>query len=138
MCLGFCGLGFTTRVDNFCWTDRRRLAFYTRVVGQHISNSIPIATRYLGGQPFKKGPFHLGIFSMPVSIIAVLWMWFMTIVLMFPATPGPGAPEMNYTVVVFGDVLFLAVVYYYIPIMVGGIGSGGPSQMLSRNFLELT
>jgi len=85
------------------------------VVGQYVANSIPIAARLLGGQPFKKGPFNLGIFSTPVAIIAVLWMWFVTVVLMFPSAPAPVAATMNYTVVVMGGVLFLAVGYYYFP-----------------------
>ncbi|KAJ7697014.1 hypothetical protein B0H17DRAFT_928678, partial [Mycena rosella] len=70
---------------------------------------------FLGGQPFKKGPFHLGVFSKPVAIIAVLWMWFMAVVLMFPSAPNPSAETMNDTVVVMGGVLFLAAVYYLFP-----------------------
>ncbi|KAJ6529059.1 amino acid/polyamine transporter I [Mycena vulgaris] len=89
--------------------------FSLGVVGQYVANSIPITARFLGGQPFKKGPFNLGIFSMPVAIIAVLWMWFMTIVLMFPAAPNPIAETMNYTVVVMGGALLLAVGYYFFP-----------------------
>ncbi|KAJ7703881.1 amino acid/polyamine transporter I [Mycena rosella] len=89
--------------------------FTLGVVGQYVANSIPITARVLGGQPFKKGPFHLGVFSKPVAIIAVLWMWFMTIVLMFPSAPNPSAETMNYTVVVMGGVLFLAAVYYLFP-----------------------
>ncbi|KAJ7493672.1 hypothetical protein FB451DRAFT_1020415 [Mycena latifolia] len=77
-----------------------------------VANSIPITARCLGGQPFKKGPFNLGIFSIPVATIAVLW--FMT-VLMFPAAPAPVPETMNYTAVVMGGVLLLAVGYYYFP-----------------------
>ncbi|KAJ7743685.1 APC amino acid permease [Mycena maculata] len=89
--------------------------FSLGVVGQYVANSIPIAARYLGGQEFKRGPFHLGTFSMPIAIIAVLWMWFMTVVLMFPSAPGPVAQTMNYTVVCLGGVLLLALGYYYFP-----------------------
>jgi hypothetical protein len=53
--------------------------------------------------------------STPVATIAVLWMWFMTVVLMFPAAPAPVAESMNFTVVVMGGVLFLAFGYYYFP-----------------------
>jgi hypothetical protein len=44
-------------------------------------------------------------------------MWFMTVVLMFPAAPDPIAAtiDMNYTVVVMGGVLSLAFGYYYFP-----------------------
>ncbi|KAJ7696949.1 APC amino acid permease [Mycena rosella] len=89
--------------------------FSLGVVGQYVANSIPIAARYLGGQEFTRGPFHLGIFSMPIAIAAVLWMWFMTVVLLFPSAPDPTAQTMNNTVVVLFGVLFLALVYYYFP-----------------------
>ncbi|KAI0790897.1 amino acid permease-domain-containing protein [Abortiporus biennis] len=69
---------------------------------------------------FKPGPFNLGRFSLPVAIIAVLWMLFMGIVFLFPATPGPEVPDMNYTIVVMGGVMFLSLVYYYFP-KYGGI-----------------
>jgi hypothetical protein len=36
--------------------------FTLGVVGQYVANSIPIAARWLGGQPFHSGPFNLGIF----------------------------------------------------------------------------
>lgn len=35
--------------------------FSVSVVGQYVANSIPISARCLGGQPFERGPFHLGI-----------------------------------------------------------------------------
>lgn len=52
---------------------------------------------------------------MPVAVVAVLWMWFMTVVLMFPTAPDPVAQTMNYTVVVIGGVSLLAFGYYYFP-----------------------
>ncbi|KAF7332989.1 APC amino acid permease [Mycena venus] len=94
--------------------------FSLGVVGQYVANSIPITARFLGGQPFKRGPFHLGAFSRPIAFIAVLWMWFMTVVLMFPTAPDPTPQTMNYTAVVLGGVLLLALCYYYVP-SVGGV-----------------
>lgn len=58
--------------------------------------------------------------SLPVAIIAVSWMTFMSIVLLFPTTPQTNAQEMNYTVVVLGGVIFLSLVYYYFPVY-GGV-----------------
>ncbi|KAJ6536821.1 amino acid/polyamine transporter I [Mycena capillaripes] len=89
--------------------------FSLGVVGQYVANSVPIAARYLGGQPFKRGPFHLGVFSLPVALTAVLWMALMTVVLMFPTAPDPTPQTMNYTAVVLGGVLLLALGYYYFP-----------------------
>ncbi|KAJ7038980.1 APC amino acid permease [Mycena alexandri] len=100
--------------------------FTLGVIGQYVANSIPITTRWLGGQPFKKGPFNLGAFSLPVAIVAVLWMWFMTIVLLFPSFPDPDAQTMNYSVVVLFGVLFLALAYYYLPYYGGRHWFKGP------------
>ncbi|KAJ7760304.1 amino acid/polyamine transporter I [Mycena maculata] len=89
--------------------------FSMGVVGQYAANSIPIAARVLGGQPFTPGPFKLGAWSIPVALTAVAWMLFMTIVLMFPTAPDPTALTMNYTSVVLGGVLLLSLGYYYFP-----------------------
>lgn len=109
--------------------------FSLGVVGQYLATSIPIAARFLGGKKFKPGPFNLGIFvsflgmlcnylpycapvfeqSLPVAIVAVSWMWFMMVVLLFPTAPDPTAATMNYTVVVLGGILCLAILYFYFP-----------------------
>ncbi|KAJ7635704.1 amino acid/polyamine transporter I [Mycena polygramma] len=89
--------------------------FAMGVAGQYVGNSIPIAARLVGGQPFKHGPFHLGVFSVPVAVTAVLWMAFMIVALMFPTAPDPTTQTMNYSVVVLGSVLLLALCYYYFP-----------------------
>ncbi|KAF8130903.1 amino acid/polyamine transporter I [Mycena galopus ATCC 62051] len=115
-------LGFIT----FAGPAATGALFTLSVVGQYVANSIPITARLVGGQPFKKGPFNLGIFSKPVGVVAVAWMWFMTVVLMFPSAPAPGAAAMNYTVVVIGGVLFLAVAYYYFPHYGGKTWFTGP------------
>ncbi|KAJ7227632.1 APC amino acid permease [Mycena rebaudengoi] len=110
--------------------------FSLGVIGQYITNSIPIATRYLGGQPFKKGPFHLGAFSMPVAIIAVLWMCLMAVVLLFPAVPAPVPQTMNYTVVVLFGVWFLAIGYYYLPYYGGMYWFEGPISTVQEEGAE--
>lgn len=58
--------------------------------------------------------------GIPVAVLAVLFMVFMTIVFLFPTTPQTSVQEMNYTVVVLGGVLLLSVVWYYFPIY-GGV-----------------
>lgn len=102
-------------LTSFAGPEATGAIFSLGVVGQYVANSIPISARYLGGQPFTPGPFHLGVFSKPVATIAVLWMWFMTVVLLFPTAPTPTAQTMNYAAVVLFGVLFLALGYYYVP-----------------------
>ena len=64
-----------------------------------IAYCIPIAARFLGENDFTPGPFNLGRFSLPVAVIAVLWMTFMGTVFLFPTSPRPAVADMNYTVV---------------------------------------
>lgn len=52
---------------------------------------------------------------MPVSWIAVLWMIFSILIVMFPTTPDPSPQDMNYTVVVAGGWILLCIIYYYFP-----------------------
>ncbi|KAF7974533.1 hypothetical protein HWV62_12002 [Athelia sp. TMB] len=89
--------------------------FSLAVLGQYVAYSTPITARFLGGQVFTPGPFNLGRFSLPVAIIAVTWMAFMSVIFVFPASPAPDAAAMNYAVVVLGGVLVLSVVYFYFP-----------------------
>lgn len=58
--------------------------------------------------------------SVPVAVIAILWMTFMIVVVMFPTTPSPISSTMNYTAVVLGGVLILAFAYFYFPVY-GGV-----------------
>jgi hypothetical protein len=53
--------------------------------------------------------------SLPVAIIAVTWMTFMSIVFLFPTAPAPDAQVMNYSIVVLGGILILSVIYFYFP-----------------------
>ncbi|KAI0048204.1 APC amino acid permease [Auriscalpium vulgare] len=94
--------------------------FTMSVIAQYISNSIPIVARFVGGREFKHGPFKLGIFGLPVAVVAVSWMTFMSIVLLFPTAPHPTSQTMNYSVVVVFGVIFLSSVYYFFP-KYGGI-----------------
>ena len=55
----------------------------------------------------------------------------MTVVLMFPSEPNPGPQTMNYTVVVLGGVLSLALGYYYFPRYGGVYWFRGPVANIS-------
>ncbi|KII84524.1 hypothetical protein PLICRDRAFT_117614 [Plicaturopsis crispa FD-325 SS-3] len=100
--------------------------FSLAVTAQFISYSIAISARFLGGKEFRPGPFTLGIFSPIVAVIAVAWMIFTTVVFLFPTSPNPSAPDMNWTVVVLGGVITLSVVYFYFPLYGGVYWFTGP------------
>ncbi|KAJ3506420.1 hypothetical protein NLJ89_g6880 [Agrocybe chaxingu] len=89
--------------------------FALSVVGLYYAYAVPIAARFLGKNDFKPGPFSLGVMSLPVGIVAIVFMFFMSVVFLFPETPQPRVQDMNYTVVVFGGVMILSLVWYYFP-----------------------
>lgn len=100
--------------------------FTMSVVCQYIAYSIPIAARWMGGHKFQRGPFHLGVLSFPIAFIAVAFMTFMIIILLFPVEPAPDSTSMNYTVVVVGGILLLATFYYFFPVYGGRYWFKGP------------
>ncbi|KAJ6552791.1 amino acid/polyamine transporter I [Mycena capillaripes] len=100
--------------------------FSLAVACQYVVYSIPISARFLGGKEFRRGPFHLGIFSLPVAVVSVVWMIFMIVVLMFPTSQTVDAASMNYSCVVLGGTLIFAVVYYYFPKIGGKYWFEGP------------
>ncbi|TFK37634.1 hypothetical protein BDQ12DRAFT_666902 [Crucibulum laeve] len=80
--------------------------FAISVTGLYIAYSIPIAARFIGDNDFKPGPFTLGIFGLPVAIVSVSFMFFMSVVFFFPTTPNPAVEDMNYTIVSSGIMYF--------------------------------
>ncbi|KAA1473610.1 amino acid transporter [Dentipellis sp. KUC8613] len=100
------------------------------VAGQYVAYAIPISARFLGTNDFKKGPFHLGVFTLPVAVVAVAWMSFILVIFFFPTTRAPTAASMNYTVVVWGGVIILSLLYFYFPKYGGRYWFTGPVRTL--------
>ncbi|KAJ6482890.1 amino acid/polyamine transporter I [Mycena vitilis] len=94
--------------------------FAISVTALYIAYAIPIVARFTGKNDFKPGPFSLGIFSLPVAIVSVLFMLFLGIAFLFPTSPQTDVKSMNYTIVVLGGVLLLSLFWYYAPV-VGGV-----------------
>ncbi|KAF8797704.1 amino acid transporter [Phlegmacium glaucopus] len=89
--------------------------FALSVTALYVAYSIPITAHLITKNKVKPGPFSLGIWSVPVSVTAVLFMIFMGIVFLFPATPQTSVRGMNYTVAVLGGVMLLSLIWYYFP-----------------------
>ncbi|KAL1754497.1 amino acid permease-domain-containing protein [Schizophyllum commune] len=100
--------------------------FSLSVIALYIAYIIPIVARFTGDNDFKPGPFSLGKWSFPISFLAVAFMTLMSVVFLFPATPNPAVPDMNYSVVVLGGVLGASVVYFYVPRYGGKYWFTGP------------
>lgn len=69
-----------------------RLPRSASVIGLYVSYVTPIYFRITSGKDkLKPGPFHLGRWSRPIGAIAVAWVAFMVVMLLFPysQTVGP-------------------------------------------------
>ncbi|ETW76157.1 amino acid transporter [Heterobasidion irregulare TC 32-1] len=110
--------------------------FSLAIAGQCTAYVIPISARFLGRNEFKRGVFHLGVFSLPVAIVAVLWLVFNLVIIIFPTTPAPTAAEMNYTVAIWGGTIAISLVYYYFPRYGGRSWFRGPVSTLQETAFE--
>ncbi|KAJ8594347.1 amino acid transporter [Rhizopogon salebrosus TDB-379] len=115
----------------FASTQAIDAVFTIAVTASYISYITPITTRFVFKNDFKPGPFNLGKLSLPIAAIAVSWMVFMIIIFFFPATPQATAQQMNYTVVVLGGFMSLAVFWYYCPVYGGVHWFHGPVSNLA-------
>jgi len=125
----------------FAGSQAINAVFVIAVTGLYIAYAIPIVARFVGQNNFKPGPFYTGVFSLPIAIIAVLFMAFMGTVFLFPTTPKTSVADMNYSVVVLGGVLILSLVWYYFPKYGGVYWFRGPvpnieDVTLARNSRE--
>jgi hypothetical protein len=75
---------------------------------------IPIALRVIYADRFIRGPFHLGRFSYPISITAVLWIAFISIVFCLPELNPVNSQTLNYAPVAVGIVLTYALGFWAI------------------------
>jgi amino acid permease (GABA permease) len=84
------------------------------VIGLYIAYVVPTFLRLRQGASFMRGPWHLGRWSYPVGIIAVIWVVFITILFMLPTVSPIGWGNFNYTVVAVVVVLGFAGIYWLV------------------------
>lgn len=83
------------------------------VIGLYIAYGIPILLRLIAGEKFQRGPWHLGRWSRPVGIIAVVWIGFIAILFCLPQlAPGNSATTFNYAILAVAVVLVYAGGYW--------------------------
>ncbi|KAF5368040.1 hypothetical protein D9758_004481 [Tetrapyrgos nigripes] len=83
-------------------------------IGLYISYGIPIALRVVYRKEFVRGPFHLGKFSYPVSVLAVLWIMFISIAFVLPQKNPVDSQTLNYTIVAVGIILVYSIGFWII------------------------
>jgi len=83
-------------------------------IGLYIAYVAPTFLRLRQGSSFQRGPWHLGRWSYPVGIIAVVWVVFITILFMLPTASPIGWSNFNYTIVAVLVVIGFAGVYWLV------------------------
>ena len=64
-------------------------------IGLYIAYVTPTFLRLRQGASFQRGPWHLGRWSYPVGIIAVVWVVFITILFMLPLAGPIGCEDLQ-------------------------------------------
>ncbi|THH31098.1 hypothetical protein EUX98_g3095 [Antrodiella citrinella] len=117
------------------------------VVGLYTSYAVPIFLRITSGRDkLVPGPFSLGRWYIPIGIVAVSWVAFIVVLLLFPSGSAPTAKTMNYAVVIVMAVFIFAsfswVVsarkWFHGPIKTveGDQGSSAPSSIVEKRHEE--
>ncbi|KAF7289110.1 hypothetical protein HMN09_01359200 [Mycena chlorophos] len=79
------------------------------VIGLYTSYAAPIFLRITSGRDkLRPGPFSLGRWGVPIGVVAVSWVSFVVVFLVFPAGQTVDAASMNYAVVIIGSVFIFA------------------------------
>ncbi|OAX37235.1 amino acid transporter [Rhizopogon vinicolor AM-OR11-026] len=85
------------------------------VIGLYVSYATPIFLRITSGRDkLVPGTFSLGRWYMPIGIIAVTWVSFIVVLLVFPPSQAATAQEMNYAVVIIMGVFFFASISWVV------------------------
>jgi hypothetical protein len=66
------------------------------------------------GEDFVRGPWHLGRWSRPIGIVAVIWVCFITILFMLPPSSPVTFKSFNYTIVAVAVVLGFAGIWWLV------------------------
>ena len=97
------------RVVCFVWGVPFRLP-HAPVTDKPIA--IPVALRVIYYERFTKGPFHLGVFSYPVAVVAVTWIGFISIAFILPQVNPVDSQTLNYAAVAVGVVIVYSLGFW--------------------------
>ncbi|RMY17100.1 hypothetical protein D0866_13562 [Hortaea werneckii] len=89
-------------------------------IGTNLSYLIPIVARQtVGRKHFRPAKWNLGAWSIPVSIIASLYIAFLFVVLMLPQLYPVNAQTLNYAPIVIGGITAIALGGWFFPFSLG-------------------
>jgi len=105
--LSFC-LGLPSLGSSVAFSAATSIA----TIGLYISYAIPIALRVVYREKFVRGPFHLGAFSYPIALTAVVWIAFIAIAFILPQINPVTSQTFNYSIVAVGIVIIYSVGFW--------------------------
>lgn len=91
--------------------------FSIAAVAAFVAFTIPIFIRvFFVGNRFRAGPWHLGMFSMPIGIAACAFVALMVPILCLPSLTGSDldAAGMNWTCLVYGGPMLGVLIWWFI------------------------
>lgn len=109
-----CFLSFVLALPSLGSTVAFAAATSIATIGLYISYGIPILLRIIGRSRFEKGPWHLGKFSIPIAVIACLWIATIAILFILPQAYPVTAQTLNYSIVAVGIVMTYAMGFWLI------------------------
>ena len=102
------------------------------MIGLFIAYVIPVYLRVRLGKSFKRGPWHLGRWGVPVGVIAVIWVAFITVLFMLPQVSPVTLGTFNYAPVAVLVVLGFAGGYWALSArrwFTGPVVQGTPAEL---------
>jgi len=84
------------------------------VIGLYIAYVLPTFLRLRQGAAFRRGPWHLGQWSRPIGVVAVVWVAFITVLFMLPTVSPVTRTSFNYTPLAVLAVLGFAWIYWLV------------------------
>ena len=74
-----------------------------------------VVWRKITGQPLLPSRFDMGkVFGLIVNLVALAWLSVVLIFAFFPSAPGPSPASMNWSIVVWGGVVVLSLIYFFV------------------------
>ncbi|KAI1077513.1 amino acid transporter [Whalleya microplaca] len=91
--------------------------FSIGAIAAYVAFTTPIFIKTVFvGNKFRRGPWHLGVFSVPSGVAACSFVLVMLPILCFPSTRGEDLTleGMNWTVLVYGAPMLLVVIWFFV------------------------
>jgi amino acid permease (GABA permease) len=98
------------------------------VIGLYIAYVIPTFLRLGKGDDFERGPWHLGRWSRPIGVIAVVWVAFITVLFMLPQVSPVTVDTFNYAPIAVLVVLGFAATWWLVSARHWFLRNRGPAS----------